>query len=161
MSSLSQLTLLYNVNKLSVVIMDTNSPTSVVAYGNGDITQLNTTGGQIKLLSELLQITVAIELRSVERNGKSYQEETYTLIFNTDTLTVATINWTFNYIQNIGGGITTTVPYLQGYVGAGTGGFFDWENQSVTIQYDNVTGNRLVTILGPPSPTPPTPPTTS
>jgi len=146
----SVLTLLYNINQLSILQYTTNDPKAVVAYANGDITQVNTAGGIIRLLTELVTITVTVELRSVERNDKSYQEEYYQILFATDTLTVASIGWTLNYVQPAGGGFITTNPYLQGYVSTATGGFSDWLNGSVTIQFNNLNGQRTITILGPP-----------
>jgi len=147
----SKLVLIYDINQVTQILYTTNDSEAVVAYGNGDVTEVRTAGGVLRLLSDTVIIVVTIELRSVVRNQKSYQEEYYQILFSTETTTIATIGWTLNYVQPAGSSIVTTVPYLQGYISTCTGMFSTWLNSSVTIEFNNETGIRTITILGPSS----------
>lgn len=125
----------YNVSQRTIVLQSI-TPEANYFVKSGPIQWLNAEN----ILTEL-------QTNNSQLNNGNYQKinEQYEITSKFNNQTLGSIQWVFDYYQQNNDTSITQVPSLQG-VTIANGIFRDFDNVKVVVNYDNTTGDRLITI---------------
>jgi hypothetical protein len=152
-------TAIKDINSLLSLVINKNVETLILQYNRKNFSETSIKNGNLftyfdvnnftstnSFVNKYSLLQLAISGQDLTINGNNYYQETYTYsVSDENNKSVGSLQYIMNYVQKTSG-TTTTLAFLDARVFSANGIFKFYYDACIHQTFDNVTGNRTITI---------------